>query len=195
MFYKIVCFVVRIVFFFIFDIKIYNAEHFNNSKDPYIICCNHTCILDPVILGIKTKRQINFMAKKELFKNKVLGLVYKGIGAFPVDRAGISLSAIKNSLSLLSEGKVLGIFPEGTRVKGYDESNAKPGVAMIANRAKVKVITAYIDGNYKFRGKINVYFGEEKNYFENITEKCNTEKYTQIGKEILKDIYSLKKDR
>ena len=135
------------------------------------------------------------MGKKELFESKFWSLIFSNLGAFPVDRKGVSLSAIKSSLNVLNNGGVLGIYPEGTRIKnGYDEDNAKPGIALIANKAKVKILPVYVEGQYKFRGKLNLYIGKEKDYFDNYEGKINTDKYTEIGKEILKDIYNLKNE-
>jgi 1-acyl-sn-glycerol-3-phosphate acyltransferase len=195
MFYKIAVVVLKVLVFLIFDLEAHNYESFNKSQGKCIICANHISMLDPVMLAISTKRKICYMGKKELFENKFLGYIFSKLGAFPVDRAGVSLSAIKASLSVLNRDEVLGIFPEGTRVKEYNDKNAKPGIAMIANKANSKIIPVYITGNYKFRGKINIYFGQEKNYVENYAGKISTEKYTEIGKEILKDIYDLGKDR
>jgi hypothetical protein len=82
----------------------------------------------------------------------------------------------------LNNGGVLGIYPEGTRIKnGYDENNAKPGIALIANKAKVKIMPVYVEGPYKFRGKINLYIGKEKDYLENYSGKIDTEKYTEAA--------------
>lgn len=193
MLYNVLVFILKILVFLIFNVHVYNVEDFNRSKSRYILCGNHVSMIDPVILAVSTKRQIHFMGKKELFENKFLGYIFKKVGAFPVDREGISLSAIKNSLAVLNNDGVLGIFPEGTRVNEYNENNAKPGIALIANKAKSEIIPVYIEGPYKFRGRINVYFGGSKNYFEDNMGKINTEKYTEIGKEILKDIYGLGK--
>ena len=191
MFYKIIVGILKFLVFIIFDLKVHNAERINDTKDGLIACGNHISMIDPVILAVSSKRQIHFMGKKELFENKFLGFVFKGLGAFPVDRQGISLSAIKSSLQVLNQKKVLGIFPEGTRVRQYNEDNAKPGIALIANKAKVNILPFYIKGTYKFRGKIEIFFGEETNYFEVFDGKASTEKYTEIGKEILRDIYKL----
>ncbi|NLJ58794.1 MAG: 1-acyl-sn-glycerol-3-phosphate acyltransferase [Tissierellia bacterium] len=192
MFYKIVVSILRVLVLLIFDLKIHNKENLDKVEGGVIVCGNHLSIIDPVILAVSSKRQVHFMGKKELFNNKILSFIFRKLGAFPVDRSGVSLSAIKNSVNVLKNGGILGIYPEGTRVqKGYNDENAKPGIALIANRAKVKIIPVYIKGKYKFRGKIELFIGEEKDYFENITEKINAQTYTEIGKEILKDIYSL----
>ena len=195
MFYKIVVYLMKVLVFFIFDLKVHNKENLDNTKGGLIVCGNHISMIDPVILAVSTKRQIHYMGKKELFETKFWSFIFRNLGAFPVDRQGVSLSAIKSSLNVLNNDGVLGIYPEGTRIKnGYDENNAKPGIALIANKAKVKILPVYLEGQYKFRGKLNIYIGKEKDYFENYEGKINTEKYTEIGKEILKNIYNLKNE-
>lgn len=191
MFYKIVVAILKVLVFIVFDLEIHNKDRIDKSEGGLIACGNHTTMIDPVILAVSSKRQIHFMGKKELFDNKIFGYLFKKLGAFPVDREGVSMSAIKSSLAVLKSNDVLGIFPEGTRVTQYDENNAKPGIALIANKAKAKIMPFYIKGPYKFRGKLEIFFGEEKDYFENIEGKFTTETYTEIGKQILKDIYSL----
>lgn len=191
MFYKIVVAILKVLVFIVFDLEIHNEDNINKTKGGLIACGNHTSMIDPVILAVSTKRQIHFMGKKELFDKKVFGYLFRKLGAFPVDREGVSMSAIKSSLAVLKNNEVLGIFPEGTRVKQYDENNAKPGIALIANKAKVNILPFYIKGPYKFRGKIKIYFGEETNYLENLEGKTKAEEYSEIGKQILKDIYSL----
>jgi len=193
MFYKFVVSILKVLVFLIFDVRVHNKEYLDNTEGGLIVCSNHISVIDPVILAVSTKRQIHYMGKKELFENKFFSFIFRKLGAFPVDRQGVSLSAIKSSLNILNSGGVLGIYPEGTRViTGYDENNAKPGLALIANKAKVKIMPVYVEGPYKFRGKINLYIGREKDYLENYGGKINTEKYTEVGKEILKDIYNLK---
>ena len=159
MFYKVIVSIFKILVFIVFDLKVHNADRINNSEGGLIVCGNHISMIDPVILAVSSKRQIHFMGKKELFDKKILGYVFKKLGAFPVDREGVSMSAIKSSMAVLKDNNVLGIFPEGTRVKEYDEKNAKPGIALIANKTKANIIPFYIKGHYKFRGKIEIFFG------------------------------------
>jgi len=191
MFYKVIVGIFKVLVFIVFDLKIHNADSINKSEGGLIACGNHISMIDPVILAVSSKRQIHFMGKKELFDNKIFGYLFRKLGAFPVDREGVSMSAIKSSMAVLKDNNVLGIFPEGTRVKEYDEKNAKPGIALIANKTKASIIPFYIKGEYKFRGKIEIFFGDETNYFEAFQGKVNTETYTEIGKQILKDIYNL----
>lgn len=191
MLYKLAQYVIRFIFFFIFRIRTYDISEINSYSGRLIVCCNHISALDPVVLGISVKPQIFFMGKKELFGNKFLSWLFKKLGAFPVDRMGVTLSALRSSLDVLKNDKILGIFPEGTRVDGFDENNAKPGIAMIAGRSGAKILPVYISGQYRFMGRIELRFGKPKDYFEGYTGKLNTEIYTEVSRQILEDIYSL----
>ena len=86
-------------------------------EGPVVVVSNHISNWDVLTLGRVFDRQICFMAKKELFKNPLLRRIVEGLGAFPVDRGSADVSAIRRSLELLSAGGVVGIFPQGTRVK------------------------------------------------------------------------------
>lgn len=166
----------------------------NIIKDSKIIVCsNHTNYFDPIILATAfNERQLHFMAKKGLFKYKLIGAFIKKLGTFPVDREGSDLSAIKKSLKILKEDKALGIFPEGTRVINDKKSEAKPGVAMIAVKSKSPVIPVYIDTNYKIFTKINVYIGQPIDLSIYKKQKNTIDDYKILSDEILKKIYTLK---
>lgn len=102
-----------------------------------IVYGNHQSIMDIFCLNLAFgSRKIVFMAKNSLFKIPIVKNIVKAYGAFPVDRSRADLSAIKNALRVLKEGKTLGIFPEGTRISSQDESDAKGGIAMIAEKTK-----------------------------------------------------------
>jgi 1-acyl-sn-glycerol-3-phosphate acyltransferase len=86
------------------------------------------------------------MAKKELFKVPVLAPLIRLLGAFPIDRGGSDVGAIKTAVSLVSDGKVLGIFPQGHRYPGEDPrtTRTKNGMALIATKAQANIVPAYI---------------------------------------------------
>lgn len=128
-----------------------------------------------------------------MFKNKVLARIIYKLGAFPVDRDGSDISAIKSSLKILNAEKVLGIFPEGTRVAKMDLENAKPGIALISIKGKSPVVPVYIQSNYKPFHKIIVNIGKPIHLSEYFDKKLSTEEYKSISKRILNSIYSLNK--
>ena len=94
------------------------------------------------------------MAKKELFKIPLLAQLIKMLGAFPIDRGGNDVGAIKKSVAMLKEGKCLGIFPQGHRYPETDPRGTprKNGAALICTRAEADVVPVYIHRkNHKFR--------------------------------------------
>jgi len=118
-----------------------------------ILACNHISDLDPPVLAAASTRPVYFLAKKELFQNRLVGAILRGFKAYPLDRSKGDLAAIKRALGLLKEEKVLGIFPEGTRVKGAQLGKPHNGAAFLAVQAKVPIVPVAISGTGPgFRG-------------------------------------------
>ncbi len=128
---------------------------------PFIICSNHISLLDPLLIGcsIPGKTQIYFMAKKELFRNSIFGAVLKGAGAYPVDRQGVGYAAVRSSFKLLDEGKVICLFPEGTRSKNGRLQPARPGAALIAAHSRAPILPVAIAGPYRSFKELKVNIG------------------------------------
>ena len=130
---------------------IFNYQIVNKEKEPdksgFIVCANHVSATDAIALCYAfRKNQVHFMAKKELFKIPVLAPLIKLLGAFPIDRGGSDVGAIKNAVNLVSEGNVLGIFPQGHRYPGEDprSTRTKNGMALIATKCQADIVPAYI---------------------------------------------------
>ncbi|WP_202710915.1 lysophospholipid acyltransferase family protein [Sporosalibacterium faouarense] len=190
-FYSFIRGLASLVFKLVYRVDVEGKENVPKTG-RLIVCGNHSSMLDPIFLGISIKRQINFMTKKEMFKNKILGSFLKNLDAFPVDRNGADLKAVKNSLKILKQEEILGIFPEGTRVKGVNVNNAKPGIGMICIKGKSPVIPVSIDTSYKLFSKVKVKIGYPIDFSETYNGKLNVEEYKEISKTILEKIYELK---
>lgn len=148
MLYKILVSILAPIFRALYRIKVIGIE--NIPEGAAVVCCNHTSLLDPVLLacGFGPKIPLCFMGKKELFQNRLFGGFLRAVQAFPVDRGNVELATIRHSIGLLKEGKKLGIFPEGRRIKpdeAVDQTEgAKTGVAMIAMRANAPIVPVYL---------------------------------------------------
>lgn len=188
--YKFARNILTIIFKLIYRVNIYNIDNIP-LKGNIIICSNHISNLDPITLAVSVPRQVHFMAKKELFKNKLLGRILKEVGAFPVDRQGTDLSAIKKSLKVLKDDNALGIFPEGTRVKKKEESKVKPGIAMISIKSKSPIIPIYIKSTYKLFTKIDVFIGSPIDLSNYKKSKLNIDEYKSLSNEVMDKIYKL----
>ncbi|MCM3388713.1 lysophospholipid acyltransferase family protein [Ureibacillus chungkukjangi] len=120
--------------------KIYGKEHLP-KEGGYIIACTHNGYVDILNLGVSLlPRHIHFMAKKQLFDMKLLGPLVSNLNAFPVDRENPGPSVIKIPRQLIKEGKVVGIFPSGTR--STENTELKQGAITIAQLSKGQIVPA-----------------------------------------------------
>jgi 1-acyl-sn-glycerol-3-phosphate acyltransferase len=158
--YNLARFICNLVIMLLFKVEVIGLEDF--PKDgPVIVYSNHKSMWDPILIGCVLKRPVFFMAKQELFKNSLFGLLLRGINAFPVKREMADRKAIRKGLEILSEGKVLGIFPEGKRSKTGELLEPEPGIALMAVKSgNTKLVPVAIKGGYKWFSKINVIIGK-----------------------------------
>jgi len=116
-----------------------------------VIAANHTSYLDPPVVGCGLRRECHYMGKQELFKVPILAPIIRRCGCFPVDRDHPDKEVIKFAVKLLRDGGLLCIFPEGGRSPDgqlmLDQAGIGP--ALIANRAGVPIIPAYIRGTFQ----------------------------------------------
>lgn len=161
MFYKVAIFVVGVIWRFWFDLKIFGKEN-EPAEGGYILASNHCSAIDPMIVcqGIR-RHNIRFMAKAELFDIRLLAPVIRALGAFPVSRGAGDQSAIETAVETIREGKVLGLFPEGTRSKDGQLLRFKSGLALIAQRTGAGVLPVSITytGGRRFRSRVVVTYG------------------------------------
>ncbi len=128
----------------IFPAKIYGRK--NLPKGKAILTINHTSNIDAILMVLGTYEKKYFLAKKELFKNKLMGGFLKGMGAIKIDRASADVGAIKKALGVLKKNQKLIILPEGTRSKS-DEMNlgeVKNGAAMLAIKSKTPIVPVWV---------------------------------------------------
>lgn len=177
---------------FFFNIDIKGLENIP-ADGPLIVCSNHSSNWDGVLIGIPfRKRILSFMAKKEMFKNKIIANILDRSFVISVDRSGSDITSLKRALKVLKDEKTLCIFPEGTRVSGYDESNAKAGIGMIAYRSKAPVLPVRLSFDSKFRSHATIIIGKPIVEHINVENKPSSAEYMELSKTILKNIYDLK---
>jgi len=149
MFYKVIRVLVRgLVFLLNGRYDVVGRENLPNK--PYILVAPHRTWWEPIFFALViAPRDATFMAKKELFKNPILRYILIHAHAFPVDRAHPGPSVIKTPVKALKkEGKVLIMFPSGTR---YSE-DLKGGAALIAKLSKAPLVPFVYQGPLTFGG-------------------------------------------
>lgn len=190
MLYKIVKFIGTIYFFIFNKVRVLGADNIPKSGG-LILCSNHIHWLDPLLMGVYIKRKIFFMAKAELFKNHFFAMILKGINAFPVKRGTADISAIKKSLKVIKNGRILGIFPEGHRSKDGNLLPAEPGVALISLKTDAPVVPMRINGNYKFLGKLYITIGKPIIFSEYRDKKLSMDEMSKLSQLVMDEIAKL----
>ena len=119
--------------------------------------------------------------------------MFPRLGAFPIKRGKGDVGSIKTAYKHFEDGNIVGIFPQGTRVKANNRNSAgiKPGAALLATNAGVKVIPASVEGNYRLFGKIRVVFGEPYMIEVEKGKKLTSDELSEISRGIMQKIYSL----
>ena len=141
-FYAVCHFLLNGIIRLLFRVKVVGLEN-EPTEGGFLVCCNHISKLDPVLLcATLQKHQICMMSKKELFKIPLLAQLIKALGAYPVDRGGSDVGAVKHAIRLLKDGKCVGLFPQGTRQpnKNPRDTKVRNGAAMIAMHANATVL-------------------------------------------------------
>lgn len=132
----------------VFNVKVIGRENEPKKSDgAFIICANHISATDPVVIGISLRHlQPNFMAKSQLFKNKLFSWLFRNLGCFPVNRDGNDVGALRTTLRIVKDGKCLGIFPQGTRHPGKEprDTKVRGGLGMICGHTGAPVLPIYI---------------------------------------------------
>lgn len=188
--FKMIRAVMRVFLFFVFRLEVKGRE--NMPKDTGAIAAiNHRSNWDVVVLGATAPRQLGFMAKAELFKNKLSAMFFTSLGSFPVQRGKGDIGAIKAALSRLRNNEVVAMFPEGTRVKEGEKVEPKQGAVVLASRAQVPIIPINISGKYKWMSKITITYGEPIYYTEFADEKPTVEKLHAMSVDLMDIINSM----
>lgn len=164
----------------------------NLPEGGALLCANHASGWDPILIALNLPKdaRLTVMAKDQLFRIPLLGFFLKKLGIFPVKRGGNDLTAMKTAMKVLSGGNRLLVFPEGTRVDGQGDAEAKGGVTMMAVRTGVPMVPVYCGGKHKFLRKTTIVFGEP--YVPVIAGRRPTpDENRAIAQEIMDRIYSL----
>lgn len=144
----------------LYPFTVYGEE--NIIDQPCLVCANHSNYIDPILIALAFggHRPIHFMAKIELFKNKILATLLNQVGAFGVDRDGADISAIRTVMKYIRAGEKVGIFPEGTRVRNDGEVEAKAGAARMAAKLRVPIVPVYVNRRKWIFKKVKIVIGE-----------------------------------
>ena len=183
-----------------YRIKVEGKEN-EPVSGPFLVCANHLSAHDVIIVGTSVKCQLRYFAKASLFKIPLLKNLITALGAFPVDKSavGTSTAAIKQSIALLQEGQIVGIFPQGHRMPGVDPrtTKTKNGAGMMVYHAKCPVLPVCIQTkNWKIGlfKRTKVIIGKPISYEEFTFEEGKNSEYAEAAQLIFSRITALIED-
>ena len=131
-----------------FRLRISGAEHIPASGAA-IVAPNHKSFWDSFFIGVCTRRHLRFMAKTELIQARY-GRMLVRLGAFPVQRGQADADALETARTILRQGGLLALFPEGTRVRDPDElGNPRRGAGRLALETGAPLVPCAITGTEK----------------------------------------------
>lgn len=142
----------------VYRLKIVGTE--NIPDEQVIFCANHRSFIDAPIVKITCKRDVRFLAKEDLRKNKFLAFLGWIFDVIYVKRDAKDISALKKTLSYLKKGESIALFPEGTRNGLEKGESVKDGAAFFAIKSGVKVVPVGISGEIKPFHKLTVTYGK-----------------------------------
>jgi len=144
------------------------------ADGPLLLASNHVSYFDPIAVANLTDlagRRVRFLAKAELFRNRILGAALRSMGQIPVERGTGDAAALDAAAAALRMGRCVHVFPEGTISDDLDPMAGKTGLARLARAAGVDVVTVGLWGSHRvippeghkakrFRTPITVVVGE-----------------------------------
>ena len=152
--YFLAVYVTSFLFKILFRYQVFGKENVPKTG-RLLVCANHSTMADPIFLGSAIpNRQMKFVAKAELFENKLLGGFLASLGAFPIARGTGGAEGIQKAMQFLEEGHAVCMFPEGTRSKTGELLPPKNGAAMLAARTQCTVLPIAITAKGGLRPKV-----------------------------------------
>jgi 1-acyl-sn-glycerol-3-phosphate acyltransferase len=179
----------------LFRLRIIGRENLI-EEGPAIIAANHQSYLDPPLIGVACRRELHYLARNTLFKNKLFGWILTEVNSIPVDRDRGDVGAFRAVIKLLKDGHRTVIFPEGTRTLTGQIQKARPGVGMIVAKTLVPVVPARVFGSFeawpkngKFKPHpITVVIGNAMRFTKDDVASAEREVYQKISERILGEI-------
>lgn len=162
-----------------YRIKVIGKENFP-KQGGVLLCTNHIDNLDPPVVGITSPRPVHFMAKEELFEAPILKTVLPKVNAFPIKRGMSDRQALRKALSILKSGKVVGLFPEGTRSKDGVLQKGLAGAGFFALRGEGVVMPCAIIAPYKPLKRLKVVYGKPIDMTRYREERVSAEEVTAV---------------
>jgi 1-acyl-sn-glycerol-3-phosphate acyltransferase len=148
LYYRVCRFICQWTMTLLLKARVFGRHHIP-ARGGVLLVCNHQSFLDPVLATMALIREGNYMARDSLFRRRFFRLLIESLNAFPVRRNTADLAAIKEAMRRLKQGRVVVLYPEGTRTEDGRIGPMLPGLGAIARKAGVPIVPTLIDGVFQ----------------------------------------------
>ena len=188
----------------LFRLQVSGQDHIPRTGGV-LIAANHSSYLDIPILGCALPRQASFIGRMDLFSG-IVGTILRYLGWIPIRRERVDRKAFDEAVARLKAGRVVVIYPEGTRSPDGRLQPGKPGIGMIAAAAGCPVVPALLEGTYEalppgaswIRVRpIRVTFGQPMDFSAELeidNEETKKVVYQQMSQEVMDRIAELRRE-
>jgi 1-acyl-sn-glycerol-3-phosphate acyltransferase len=146
--YNFLRFVCRMAGIALFSIRCGGREHIPASGGVLVVS-NHQSHLDPILIGLTCNRRMNYLARETLFGFAPFRWLIHSLDAIPIDREGLGMAGLKETLRRLKRDEIVLIFPEGTRTRDGRVAPLKPGFSVLVKRSGVPLLPVAIEGAFQ----------------------------------------------
>ncbi|MFA5561255.1 MAG: lysophospholipid acyltransferase family protein [Eubacteriales bacterium] len=193
--YTFLHFLLALPFRLVFCVKRRGLEHVPR-EGGYLLCANHIAMADVIVIAASLPRQVHFLAKSELFRVPLVAPLITALGAVSLDRSGRDVDAIKKSVQTVQAGKLLAMFPQGTRRPEQNPADTplRGGAGMITCRAQSPVLPVCLKikrQKYALFRRVEVIFGAPIPYEAFAFERGSSAEYMTATKQIFAAICAL----
>jgi 1-acyl-sn-glycerol-3-phosphate acyltransferase len=116
---------------------------------PALLVANHQSYLDPVLVGLVSRRHLCYLARKTLFRKRFFRFLIESLNAVPIDQEGFAKEGIRTILEELRKGRLVLVFPEGERTHTGEMAALKPGIHLLIKRTEAPIVPVGIAGAYQ----------------------------------------------
>ena len=186
--YEMIRVISSVVFNTVMPVICHDREKLD-ADAPYVLIANHLHALDPVAMArCIPKRQVIFLAKKEIGSNRLLANIMSRMHCILVDRHNTDMNAMRACMKAIQKKRILLIFPEGTRHHEGQMEQIESGTSLIAMRSKAPIIPVYIDRKMRLFRRTNMYVGDPIPYDDLLKEGINSDTCERMN-ERFREVY------
>lgn len=163
------------------------------TSGPLLLVANHTSLLDIPAIHTRLKPWVYWVSKKQLFTKPVVGGFFRRMGCVPVDRDKVDLQAARGILGTLAAGRIIGMFPQATRVPDEKLAEVLPrtGIAHFAIKSGVPIQPVAVDGRFGFFRRTRVIFGKPFKLEASAHQRYSHAELMAFTVQIMQQIYGL----